>query len=194
MMKRKEKLELLYGKALEIFSRYGYKKSTVEDIAREIGLTKGGIYKYVHNKLDLYEKTVSHALGKWQNRVAEAMEEEEDITQKFIVMSRKGYEYLMQDKHLRKLLINDPTVFPYSSRIVRFRDVNHRSIMLIQSLLRQGIKQKKFSKVNIRQTSDLLYSIYRMFIVEAYIVSDVRKIQQMYMNGVNLILNGLIKR
>lgn len=193
-MRRKEKLELLYGKALEIFSRYGYKKSTVEDIAREIGLTKGGIYKYVRNKLDLYEKTVSHALGKWQDRVAEAMEEEDDITQKFIVMSRKGYEYLMQDKHLRKLLINDPTVFPYSSRIVRFRDVNRRSILLIQSLLRQGIKQNKFSKVNIQQTSDLLYSIYRMFIIEAYIVSDVRKIQQMYMNGINLILNGLIKR
>ncbi len=193
-MKRNEKHELLLTKALEIFARYGYKKATIEDVAGEIGITKGGIYKYVENKMDLYQKAVSNALGKWQERVAEAVAGEEDIVNKFTVMSKKGYEYLMEDENLREVLKKDPTVFPYSAQIVRFKEVNERSLGLIQNLLREGIKQKKFIEVDVVETSELLYSIYRMFIIEAYVISDVNKLQKRYTKGVNLILKGLLKR
>ena len=192
-MKRKEKLELLYCKALEVFARYGYKKATIEDIAGEIGITKGGIYKYVKDKMDLYEETVSYALVRWQDRVVEAVNHEDDIVQKFIVMSQKGYEYLMEDKLLTDVLKKDPTVFPFSTNVVRFRKVNQRSMDLIQYLLEEGIRQKRFSQVDVLQTSKLLYSIYRMFIVEGYIISDAKHIEKMYTDGISLILNGLIE-
>ena len=192
-MKKKEKLELLYCKALEVFARYGYKKATIEDIAGEIGITKGGIYKYVKDKMDLYEETVSYALVRWQDRVVEAVNHEDDIVQKFIVMSQKGYEYLMEDKLLTDVLKKDPTVFPFSTNVVRFRKVNQRSMDLIQYLLEEGIRQKRFSQVDVLQTSKLLYSIYRMFIVEGYIISDAKHIEKMYTDGISLILNGLIE-
>ena len=192
-MKKKEKLELLYCKALEVFARYGYKKATIEDIAGEIGITKGGIYKYVKDKMDLYEETVSYALVRWQDRVVEAVNHEDDIVQKFIVMSQKGYEYLMEDKLLTDALKKDPTVFPFSTNVVRFRKVNQRSMDLIQYLLEEGIRQKRFSQVDVLQTSKLLYSIYRMFIVEGYIISDAKHIEKMYTDGISLILNGLIE-
>jgi len=194
MMKKKERLELLYCKALEVFARYGYKKTTIEDIASEIGITKGGIYKYVKDKMDLYEKTVSYALLRWQDRVVDAVNHEDDIIRKFIVMSHKGYEYLMEDEPLTEVLKKDPTVFPSSTNVVRFREVNQRSLDLIQHLLEEGIRQRRFSKVNIQRTSILLYSIYRMFIVEAYIISDAKQIEKMYTDGISLILNGLIER
>lgn len=193
-MKKKERLELLYCKALEVFARYGYKKTTIEDIASEIGITKGGIYKYVKDKMDLYEKTVSYALLRWQDRVVDAVNHEDDIIRKFIVMSHKGYEYLMEDEPLTEVLKKDPTVFPSSTNVVRFREVNQRSLDLIQHLLEEGIRQRRFSKVNIQRTSILLYSIYRMFIVEAYIISDAKQIEKMYTDGISLILNGLIER
>ncbi len=193
-MKRNEKRELLLTKALEVFARYGYRKATVEDIAGEIGLTKGGIYKYVDSKIDLYQKSVSHALGKWQDRVAEAVAGEDDIVEKFKVMSSKGYEYLMEDENLQAVLKNDPTVFPYSPHVVRFKEINERSLGLIQNLLREGIKENKFVDVDIVETSELLYSIYRMFIIEAYVLSDVYKLQKMYASGVTLILKGLMVR
>lgn len=194
MMKKKERLELLYCKALEVFARYGYKKTTIEDIASEIGITKGGIYKYVKDKMDLYEKTVSYALLRWQDRVVDAVNHEDDIIRKFIVMSHKGYEYLMEDEPLTEVLKKDPTVFPSSTNVVRFREVNQRSLDLIQHLLEEGIRQRRFSKVDIQRTSILLYSIYRMFIVEAYIISDAKQIEKMYTDGISLILNGLIER
>lgn len=193
-MKKKEKLELLYCKALEVFARYGYKKATLDDIAKEIGITKPGIYKYVKDKMDLYEKTLSYALLKWQEKVVNAVDHEDDIIQKFIVMSQKGYEYLMEDQILTEVLKKDPTVFPFSTHVVRFKEINNRSMNLIKYILKEGIKQKRFSKVDIQRTSILLYSIYRTFIVEAYIISDARQIKKIYTDGIHLILNGLIER
>jgi AcrR family transcriptional regulator len=193
-MKKKEKLELLYCKSLEVFARYGYKKTTLDDIAGEIGITKPGLYKYVKDKMDLYEKTLSFALLRWQDRVVNAVNREDDIVRKFIVMSQKGYDYLMEDELLTEILRKDPTIFPFSTNIVRFREVNQRSLDLIKYILEEGIKQRKFSKVDIQRTSVLLYSIYRTFIVEAYVISDAKQIKKIYTDGINLILNGLIER
>jgi AcrR family transcriptional regulator len=120
-MKKKEKLELLYCKALEVFARYGYKKATLDDIAGEIGITKPGIYKYVKDKMDLYEKTLSYALLRWQEKVVTAVNREDDIVRKFIVMSQKGYDYLMEDQLLTEVLKKDPTIFPFSTHVVRFK-------------------------------------------------------------------------
>ncbi|MEE9936569.1 MAG: TetR/AcrR family transcriptional regulator [Deltaproteobacteria bacterium] len=193
-MKKKEKLELLYCKALEVFARYGYKKATLDDIAGEIGITKPGIYKYVKDKMDLYEKTLSYALLRWQEKVVTAVNREDDIIRKFIVMSQKGYDYLMEDQLLTEVLKKDPTIFPFSTQVVRFREVNNRSLNLIKYILKEGIRQKKFSKVDIGRTSILLYSIYRTFIVEAYVISDAKQIKKIYTDGIQLILNGLIER
>lgn len=195
MMKKEERLEQLYTRALGIFARYGYKKATVEDIAGEIGITKSGLYKYVADKKDLYEKTLSHALIKWQNRVVEAVNREDDIIRKFTVMSRKGYEYLLEDEALREVLKNDPAVFPHSTSIARFNAVNERSLGLIERILEQGVEEGIFAReIDIPQTSRLLYSIYRMFIVESYILSDVKQFNSMYNDGVSLVLYGLVAR
>jgi len=194
IMKKKEKLELLYCKSLEVFARYGYKKTTLDDIAGEIGITKPGLYKYVKDKMDLYEKTLSFALLRWQDRVVNAVNREDDIVRKFIVMSQKGYDYLMEDELLTEILRKDPTIFPFSTNIIRFKEVNQRSLNLIKYILEEGIKQRKFSKVDIQRTSVLLYSIYRTFIVEAYVISDAKQIKKIYTDGINLILNGLIER
>jgi AcrR family transcriptional regulator len=54
----------------------GSKKATLDDIAAELGMTKGNLYRYAENKKDLYRNTVRHAMLRWQGRVREAIEQE----------------------------------------------------------------------------------------------------------------------
>ena len=68
-MNREEKLATIYEAALRVFARYGYRRTRVEDIADELGMTKGNLYLYVENKRDLYEKAVAHGLSRWQEMV-----------------------------------------------------------------------------------------------------------------------------
>ena len=70
-MAQKDRTIQVLEQALQIFSKYGYKKTTLEDIAGSLGITKGALYAYSENKKDLYEKAVALALKKWQDRVKE---------------------------------------------------------------------------------------------------------------------------
>ena len=77
-MRSKESQQVIYETALSVFADFGYQKSTMEDIAAKLSMTKGNLYRYAAGKRQLYEKTVAHCLIKWQQKVGEAIAEETD--------------------------------------------------------------------------------------------------------------------
>ena len=55
------KREAILGAALELFGRYGYRRTSIDDIARQAGIAKGTVYLYVENKEALF-RTLSQTL------------------------------------------------------------------------------------------------------------------------------------
>ena len=56
--------EIIISKCNELFLRYGVKNLTMDDIARELGMSKKTIYQYVQNKSDLVKKVMQSHLDK----------------------------------------------------------------------------------------------------------------------------------
>jgi len=55
-----------------LFLKYGYKSVTMDDVARELGVSKKTLYQYVSNKAELIEKTLEYdvfQMGCWVNEV-----------------------------------------------------------------------------------------------------------------------------
>src|SRR5258705_12958471 len=48
------KREAILAAALELFGRYGYRRTSIDDIARQAGVAKGTVYLYVENKDALF--------------------------------------------------------------------------------------------------------------------------------------------
>ena len=48
--------------ALLIFARYGYRKASMEDVARAADISRPGLYFYFASKQDLFRAAVTHAL------------------------------------------------------------------------------------------------------------------------------------
>ncbi len=193
-MAKKINLDQIYETALEVFSRYGFKRSRVEDIAQELGVATGTLYRYVKDKNDLYEKTVMFGIKRWQIKVFESIAGIEDVKEQFLTMGRKGYGYLAEDVHLRQILVDDPSIFPLSPRKVRFPEIDTASVNLIKSILKKGVTSGVFRKIDIDLTAELFYSFYVMFIIKTYIKSDGYSTEQMFENGLDLILTGLLRR
>ncbi len=193
-MNREEKLAAIYEAALRVFARYGFRRTRVEDIADELGMTKGNLYLYVENKKDLYEKAVAHGLLRWQDMVGKSIEKIEDIEEQFLVMCRKSYTYLSRDVSLRTVLINDPSIFPLSSKEDPFYEINHASMRMLRSVLEKGIAQGRFREVDVDHVTELLYSIYVMFIIKTYVKSEGKSTQKMFEQGIDIILQGLLNK
>ena len=51
----KEREQKILDAAATLFVHYGYDKTTVSDIAREAGISKGAIYLHYESKDDLFE-------------------------------------------------------------------------------------------------------------------------------------------
>ena len=54
------KQEILSG-ALLVFARKGYDKTTISDIARELGISQGLCYRYYASKEEIYDAAVEEA-------------------------------------------------------------------------------------------------------------------------------------
>ena len=192
-MKPREDIATIYEAALGVFADFGFKKATLDDIAAELGMTKGNLYRYAINKKDLYRNTVRYAMLRWQGRVREAIEQETVATQQFHVMCRKAVAYLSEDDALRRLLVRDPDIFPMFPANDPYADINANSVAMIRSILERGIAEDRFRSVDLETVPEIIFSVYKMFIIRMYIKSRDRAQEAMFTQTVALITQGLFK-
>lgn len=79
-MERRE--EILQGAAV-VFMSYGIKSVTMDDLARELGISKKTIYLYFKDKNELIDNILTEQLEKDQNRCLEVREGAENAIESF---------------------------------------------------------------------------------------------------------------
>jgi AcrR family transcriptional regulator len=192
-MKRASQEGRIFDAALKLFAQYGYRKTTLEDVAGELGMTPGNIYFYVKNKKELYEKTVRNALDRWRASVAEAVANEKRAPEKFAVMAERSFEYLRDRDDITAILSRDPDIFTLSPEEDRFRDINEGAMRIMRDILAQGVREKSFHKMNVERATDFLFSVYIMFLIRAYVKKEEGDVEEMFREGLRLILRGLCR-
>ena len=116
------------------------------------------------------------------------------MVEKFKIMTTKSFEYLSHQEDLRSILIMDPGIFTLSPEEDRFYEINQGAMLLIKEILLQGIEESVFYKVDVDHMTELLFSIYIMFLIKTYIKSEGSSAFRMYEEGVALILRGLCRK
>jgi AcrR family transcriptional regulator len=192
-MARDDRERDIFRAALGLFARYGYRKTAIEDVARETGMSKGNIYFYVRDKRELYEKAVGNALVEWRDGVAGAVAREKDPVKKFRVMAVQSFEYLSRQPSLRKILEEDRGIFTLTPGEDRFREINRGAMEIISEILKEGIREKKFRRVDVPHATELLFSIYIMFLIRAYVKSEGSSVAKMFDEGLEIMLRGLLR-
>ncbi|HNQ85575.1 MAG TPA: TetR/AcrR family transcriptional regulator [Deltaproteobacteria bacterium] len=190
-MDRNQRRDEIFHAALVAFARFGYQKTTMEDVAGALGMTKGNLYFYVSGKRDLYEKTVSSALQQWREAVAIAVARVDDVVEKFSVMARLSFDYLVDHEDLRAILIRDPGIFSLTPREDRFYEINAGAMQLIRNILGQGIAEGRFHPMDVDHAAELFFSIYIMFLIKRYVKSEGVSAARMYGEAMKIVLRGI---
>ncbi|WP_321945694.1 TetR/AcrR family transcriptional regulator [Paraburkholderia sp. J10-1] len=90
--------------ATEYFSRYGYEKTTVSDLAKEIGFSKAYIYKFFDSKQAIGEVICANRLAAMIAAVNENVDDAHSATEKFRRMFKTllaaGSQLFFQDRKL----------------------------------------------------------------------------------------------
>lgn len=190
---KNKKLVSVLEAALKLFAHYGYKKTLLEDVSNELGMTKSNIYFYVSSKRDLYEKAIGMAFMQWQEAVVDAVGKVDDVAEKFSVMAKTSIEYLTEHDALRSVFIRDPGIFTLFPKEDRFYEINRGALKLIEDILSEGVTQGRFHEMDVQHTAELFFSIYIMFLIKTYVKSEGVSALRMYEEGLRIILRGLCK-
>jgi AcrR family transcriptional regulator len=88
--------EQIIAAAAEHFSHYGYGKTTVSDLAREIGFSKAYIYKFFDSKQAIGEAICAQCLGSIGDAADEAIAEGKSATDKLRLLFKTIVEMSTQ--------------------------------------------------------------------------------------------------
>lgn len=126
--------------ATEYFSRYGYEKTTVSDLAKVVGFSKAYIYKFFESKQAIGEMICANCLAEIENAVrlavAQADQPPEKMRRMFKAIVDLGMKLFFEDRKLYEIAASAATERWESTRAYEDR---------IQSLLREIILQGRQS-------------------------------------------------
>ncbi len=168
-MRKKLDNELIYTTALSLFAKYGYKKTTLEDVASALGMTNSNIYSYASSKQDLYIESVTYGIDQWQDSVRQATSGIESATEELNVAFKSAVDYIAYNKTIQTLLQNDPSLFPMFPTVDPIEELNSWAIGFIEKIIKKGIKQGEFRSVNPKEAAQLLFNFYKYFIISAFV-------------------------
>ncbi|MEL7604065.1 MAG: TetR/AcrR family transcriptional regulator [Bacillota bacterium] len=190
-MRKRINDETILQAALKCFAAYGYKKTTLEDIAGELGLGNSSVYAYTESKRALYEDTVRYVMLRWQGRVKAAVEEQLTAAGRFRALCETALLYLSEDAAFCALLRSDPTIFPMFAEADPYEEINADSVAMIARILDEGQASGEFRRLDTAAVSDVLFSLYKGFIIRAYVEHEDRFMEGHLTQTLDLILNGI---
>ena len=142
-----------------LYSKYGIKSVTMDDVARELGMSKKTLYQYVENKNDLVEKVLDYLLFERECEFLEIFEKnynaiEELITVGIQVIKSIKYQNPATEYDLQKYY---PVLFNKLQNIRKERMYN-ATLKNIQKGKQEGLFRKELNEEIIAkiQTSRFL--------------------------------------
>ncbi|ARD29374.1 TetR family transcriptional regulator [Acinetobacter lactucae] len=150
--------------ATEHFSRYGYEKTTVSDLAKSISFSKAYIYKFFESKQAIGEMICANCLREIEDEVNTAINEAEYPAEKlrvlFKVIVEASLRLFSQDRKLYEIAVSaasekwDATI-AYENRILK----------VVQNIIQEGRQSGDFErKTPIDEAVKAIYLVMRPYL------------------------------
>lgn len=156
---RKIKKELIISSARELFEKYGIKKTSMDEIASNAGITKKTIYAYFNNKAEIINYFIKEELNNMKKIVEEYSNKEGD----FFENVHQGLYSLLTYKN-ESFFIN---LINKESDKIDVKEIKENLSMVdgeikrfIKEILEKAMKLGYIEVQNIEVTTFLIYKMY----------------------------------
>jgi AcrR family transcriptional regulator len=177
--------------AREVFSRFGYKKTTLDDIASSLYKAKSSIYYYFKSKEDVFRAVIEYEADRAKKIIRNAIDKETSPeaklrtyfkTIKVFVRETTSYYELMQEDVLEVMSFSRETKAKHQSEAEN----------LISSILNEGIESGDFAVADVKGTAEAVIVAFRGLNNPLDTYEEVTDLQ--FDNLMNVLLNGLKAR
>src|SRR4051812_4124912 len=152
----RSKHECIIDAARRAFARFGFKKASVDEIAKEAGVAKGTVYLAAENKEDLLYQAILADLREWNAVVSKLIDPRKDALELLIELAQMSLATLSERPLVRQLLEGQMhELLPRWQD--RFDELTRMGRTNTIEVLKLGISQGRFRKdLDAEATAELL--------------------------------------
>ena len=172
---RSQKRKKIIDKAWELFAKNGYEETKVEDITKDLGISKGSFYTYFATK----EELLYEVLGKIKKEVIEKLENinvdqtPEKVLEDYVKAKMNHAVKILNNMKLRaveKYLI-DPKL-----RIL-FQELQEKSTNFIKINIVEKFNSKNGNKYNADVISEFILISIEEFLYDEFVLKNLQKMK-----------------
>jgi AcrR family transcriptional regulator len=153
------KKECILQAAARAFSRFGFKKAAVDQIAKEAGVAKGTVYLAADTKEDLFYQTIHREVRAFTAEIAKLIDPRKPADQLLVECALAGVRYLEARPLVRDLLFrNHHLMLPeWADRLETLCELGRTNV---REILRLGIAQGVFrAEIDVDEVTKLLEDV-----------------------------------
>ncbi len=192
-MKSKNFRKLIIDNAQEIFSRFGLKKTTVDDIAATINKAKSSIYYYFKSKEEIYEAVIEKEADILRIEILKEInkcETPQDKIRAYVLTRMKMFHKLANFyTAFQKEYIEN---YSFINNIRTKYDIEELEI--ISKILDEGIKKYNLQIKDVGLTAFAILTAMKGFEFPWTIEKDIKRIEDDINCLLDILFYGLLKR
>ena len=195
MVKKSEIRSKILVAAQEVFTRYGFGKTTMDDIAREMGKGKSSIYYYFTSKEDIFRAVIDKELILMKTRILDAVSSKKDSREKLKVYVIERMHGVQSFKNLYTVIRNEFTTqrdFVDQTR----QQTDQDEISIVKDILDQGVEAGIFNLEDTYLTSIAIVTALKGMEIPLLITETGSEnlLEQRLDRLIDVLFYGIIKR
>jgi len=152
MINKEEFRKKVIISAGQIFSRYGFKKTTMDEIAKALKMGKSSIYYYFKSKEEIFEAVVLYEANLLRNELTTSIKSVEspvDKLRNYVFVRMKTFEKL--SNYYNAIFDKNLDHFDFIEKIRSKYD--REELAILRLILYHGARKKVFNVVNSEYTA-----------------------------------------
>jgi AcrR family transcriptional regulator len=176
-----------------IFSRYGFKKTTMEEIARALKIGKSSVYYYFKSKEDIFEAVVFYEANLLRNELTTAIKSVEspvDKMKNYVFVRMKSFEKL--SNYYNAIFDKNLDHFDFIETIREKYD--REELAILRLILYHGARKKVFNVTNSEYTALAVQTALKGLEVPLFWKKKEIDIEERLNGILDVLFNGIVKK
>lgn len=177
----------------QIFSRYGFRKTTMDEIARALKMGKSSIYYYFNSKEEIFEAVVRNEANVLRNELTTAiksMESPVDKMRKYVFVRMKAFEKL--SNYYNAIFDKNLDHFDFIEHVREKYD--REELAILRLILYDGYRKNVFSISNSEYTALAIQTTLKGLEVPLFWQKKEVNIESRLNAILDVLFNGILKK
>ena len=156
----KEKIrERLFAAGRSCFTRYGLKKTTIDDLVKPVGIAKSSYYLFFESKESLYVELLMAEMPAMMERLIDVSFAATDDTREALVLLIKRIVTEIETNEFARIMLDNPSELKQLAASIDFDDILQRSVAFYAPLIEKIVEAQEHGGIVPGDPQQIMYSL-----------------------------------